>query len=49
MLVEVDEDWTNTVTKTPIINPAKGLLNTGLLNNSLADRPYIKKFQNNLV
>ena len=31
MLVDVDEDCTNTVTKTPIINPIMGLLKTALL------------------
>ncbi len=35
MLVEVDDDWTSTVTSTPIMSPATGLLSTSLLANTL--------------
>ena len=31
ILVEVEDDWTTTVDKTPIIRPASGFVNTTLL------------------
>lgn len=45
MLVDVDEDWTQTVTKTPIIRPASGLvIRSDFRKSSLAYFPSLILF-----
>ena len=39
ILVDVDDDWTTTVTTRPIIKPVKGFLTRSDLKNSVTDLP----------